>query len=349
MKVVMLHGKGDVRVENVPDPTLQEATDVIVRITTSAICGSDLHPFHGRMPPDDPFSIGHEFVGVVEEAGKEVRAVKRGDRVVAPFSVSCGFCYFCRNRLPAQCETTNHAVFGMGRRGGGWPGAQAQYIRVPFADFMLQRIPSELTDEQALFLGDIFSTGYFCAENGGIRPGDTVAVFGSGPVGLCTQMAAHLFGPARVLAVDYVPYRLERSKALGCVPVDASAADPVEQIRALTHGRGADVTLEAVGHEAALQMAIKAVRPGGTISSVGVYVEKTFDFPIGDAFLRDLTLKMGKCNAKNYIAPLMPLIHQGKVDPTVIITHTLPLDDAVRGYRIFDQKEEQAIKVILKP
>src|SRR3989338_8212195 len=160
-------------------PTLQEATDLIARIPTSAICGSDLHPFHGRLPPDDPFSIGHEFVGVVEEAGKEVRAVKRGDRVVAPFSVSCGFCYFCRNRLPAQCETTNHAVFGMGRRGGGRAGAQA---------------------------------------------------------------------------VDYVPYRLERSKALGCVPVDASAADPVEQIRALTHGRGADVTLEAVGHEAAPPM-----------------------------------------------------------------------------------------------
>jgi 2-desacetyl-2-hydroxyethyl bacteriochlorophyllide A dehydrogenase len=349
MKAVMLHGKGDVRVENVPDPKRQDSTDVIVRITTSAICGSDLHPFHGRLPPDDPFPLGHEFVGVVEEVGQEVRGVKRGDRVVAPFSVSCGFCYFCRNRLPAQCETTNHAVFGMGRRGGGWPGAQAQFIRVPYADFMLERIPDDLTDEQALFLGDIFSTGYFCAENAGIRPGDTVAVFGSGPVGLCAQMAAHLFGPALVMAVEYVPYRLEFSRTLGCLPVDAGAADPVEQIRARTHGRGADATLEAVGNAAALQMAIQAVRPGGTISSVGVYVEKSFDFPVGDAFLRDLTLKMGKCNARNYIAPLMPLIQQGRIDPTRIITHRLSLDDAVRGYHIFDQKQERAIKVMLKP
>ncbi len=349
MRAVILHGKGDVRVESVPDPTLQDQTDAIVRITTSAICGSDLHPFHGRLPPDDPFSIGHEFVGLVEETGKDVRAVKRGDRVVAPFTVSCGFCYFCRIRQSAQCETTNHAVFGMGRRGGGWPGAQAQFIRVPYADFMLERVPAGMTDEQALFLGDIFSTGYFCAENGGIRPGDTVAVFGCGPVGLCTQMAAHLFGPALVMAVDYVPYRLEISKALGCLPIDAGAADPAEQIRARTHGRGADVTLEAVGHASALQMAIKAVRSAGTISSVGVYVEKSFDFPIGDAFLRDLTLKMGKCNARNYIAPLMPLIQQGKVDPTKIITHRLPLEDAPQGYRIFDHKEEQAIKVILKP
>lgn len=349
MKAVILHGKGDVRVESVPDPKLHDATDAIVRITTSAICGSDLHPFHGRMPPDNPFSIGHEFVGVVEEVGTEIRRIRRGHRVVAPFSVSCGFCYFCRNRLPAQCETTNHAVFGMGKRGGGWPGAQAQYIRVPYADFMLEPIPAELTDEQVLFLGDIFSTGYFCAENGGIRPGDTVAVFGCGPVGLCTQMAAQLFGPALALAVDFVPYRLELAKALGCVPVDASAGDPVEEIRARTHGRGADVTLEAVGHESALHMAIKAVRPGGTISSVGVYVEKSFDFPIGEAFLRDLNLKMGKCNARNYIASLMPLMQQGKIDPTRIITHRLPLEEAVRGYRIFDQKEEQAIKVILKP
>jgi threonine dehydrogenase-like Zn-dependent dehydrogenase len=349
MRAVILYGKGDVRVEEAPDPTLQSGTDAIVRITTSAICGSDLHPFHGRLPPDDPFPIGHEFVGVVEETGPEVRGVKAGDRVVAPFSVSCGSCYFCCHRLPAQCETTRHAVFGMGKRGGGWPGAQAQFIRVPYADFMLERIPAGLGDEQALFLGDIFSTGYFCAENGGIRPGDTVAVFGCGPVGLCTQMAAHLFEPAQVIAVDFVPYRLELAKTLGCLPLDAGASDPVEYIRATTHGRGADVTLEAVGHESALRMAITAVRPGGTISSVGVYVEKSFDFPIGDAFLRDLTLRMGKCNARNYIAPLMPLIQQGKVDPTRIITHRLPLEEAVRGYRIFDQKEEQAIKVILKP
>jgi len=292
--------------------------------------------------------MGHEFMGVVEEVGRDVRAIAKGDRVVAPFSISCGRCEWCLRRLPTQCSTTGRAVFG-GRFGKQFPGGQAERIRVPFADFMCEKVPSDMTDEQALFLGDILSTGYACAENGGIRPGDSVAVFGCGPVGLLALQSAHLFGPARVFAVDRVDYRLKLAEELGAIPVNLDRGDPSEQLHGVTGGRGPDVVLEVVGHEVPFAQSIQAVRAGGTVSSVGVYVEPSIGFPAREAFFKDLTLKMGICNARNYIVPLMPLVKVGKLQPARIITHTLPLADAPRGYKIFDQKEDRAIKVLLKP
>jgi threonine dehydrogenase-like Zn-dependent dehydrogenase len=285
---------------------------------------------------------------VVEEIGSEVRQVRSGDRVLAPFSISCGFCEWCRMRLPTQCATTGRAVFG-GRFGKQYPGGQAEAIRVPFADHMCQPVPGGMTDEEVFFLGDILSTGYVCAENAGIRPGETVAVFGAGPVGLLALQSVHLFGPSRVFVVDRVGYRLELAEELGGVPVNLDRGDPAELLRAQTRGRGPDAVLECVGHEAPFAQAIRAVRAGGTVSSVGVYVESSMGFPARDAFFKGVTLRMGICNARNFIAPLMPLIQAGRLRPTRIITHTMPLAETPKGYAIFDRKEDRAIKVMLKP
>lgn len=348
MKAVVFRGVHEVRVESVADPRIVDPTDAVVRITTSAVCGSDLHQYHGRAVVEPGAVMGHEFMGVVEEVGRAVSLIRRGDRVVAPFSISCGRCEWCLRRLPTQCSTTGRAVFG-GRFGIEFPGGQAERIRVPFADFMCEKVPPDMSDEQALFLGDILSTGYACAENGGIRPGDAVAVFGCGPVGLFALQSAHLFGPARVFAVDRVDYRLKLAEELGAVPVHLDTGDPIERLRRETGGRGPDVVLEAVGHETPFAQAIQTVRAGGMVSSVGVYVEASIAFPAREAFFKDLTLKMGIVNARNYIVPLMPLVRVGKLQPTRIITHTLPLGDGPRAYRIFDRKEDRAIKVLLKP
>ena len=287
-------------------------------------------------------------LGVVDEVGAGVTTLTRGDRVIVPFSVSCGRCEWCRRRLPTQCATTQRAVFG-GRWGHVFPGGQAERIRVPFADHLCEKVPAGMSDEDALFLGDILSTGFVCAENGGIRPGDTVAVFGAGPVGLLAMQSAQLFGPARVFAVDRVDYRLKLAEELGGTPVNLDRGDPVEQLRRVTGGRGPDVVLECVGHETPFTQAIQAVRAAGTVSSVGVYVEQSMGFPAREAFFKDLTLKMGICNARNYMAPLMPLVQGGKLRPARIITHTMPLAEAPKGYAIFDKKEDRAIKVMLKP
>ncbi len=315
MKAVTFQGVGDVKVEDVADPTIVDPTDVVVRITTSAVCGSDLHQYHGRGGGlvERGAVMGHEFMGIVEELGSAVKAVRAGDRVVVPFSISCGGCEWCRRRLPTQCTTTGRAVFG-GRFGKVFPGGQAERIRVPFADYLCERVPPTMTDDDALFLGDILSTAYCCAENGGIRPGDVVAVFGAGPVGLLAMQSAQLFGPARVFAVDRVDYRLALAAELGAEPVNVDTSDPAEQVRALTDGRGPDVVLECVGHETPFTQAIQAVRAGGAVSSVGVYVETTMGFQAREA-----------------------------------ITHTMPLKDTPHGYAIFDRKEDRAIKVMLKP
>ena len=351
MKAITFHGVSDVRVESVADPKVVDPTDVVVRVTTSAVCGSDLHQYHGRgggALVQKGAIMGHEFMGVIEEAGPGVKNVRAGDRVVLPFNVSCGVCEWCQRRLPSQCATTGRAVFG-GRFGHVWGGGQAERVRVPFADHLCAKVDAALTDDDALFLGDILSTAYFCAENGGIRPGDTVAVFGAGPVGLLAMQSAQLFGPARVLAVDRVDYRLKLAEEFGAEPVNLDHGDPAEQIRRLTGGHGADVVLECVGHETPFAQAIQSVRPAGTVSSVGVYVETSMGFPAREAFFKDLTLKMGICNARNFIGPLMPLVARRKLQPARIVTHTIPLSEAPRGYSIFDKKEDRAIKVMLKP
>lgn len=307
MKAVTFQGVGDVKVEDVADPTIVDPTDVVVRITTSAVCGSDLHQYHGRGGGlvEKGAVMGHEFMGIVEELGSSVKAV--------------------------------------------FPGGQAERIRVPFADYLCERVPPTMLDDDALFLGDILSTAYCCAENGGIRPGDVVAVFGADPVGLLAMQSAQLFGPARVFAVDRVDYRLALAAELGAEPVNVDTSDPAEQLRALTGGRGPDVVLECVGHETPFTQAIQAVRAGGAVSSVGVYVETTMGFPAREAFFKDLSLKMGICNARNYITPLLPLVERKKLQPARIITHTMPLKDTPHGYAIFDRKEDRAINVMLKP
>src|SRR2546428_11558090 len=273
MKAITFHGVGDVRAQDVADPKVVDATDVVVRITTSAVCGSDLHQYHGRGGAlvQTGAVMGHEFMGTVEDLGPEVRQVRRGDRVIVPFSVSCGRCEWCRRRLPTQCTTTGRAVFG-GRFGKVFPGGQAERIRVPFADYLCERVPPTMTDDDALFLGDILSTAYCCAENGGIRPGDVVAVFGAGPVGLLAMQSAQLFGPARVFAVDRVDYRLALAAELGAEPVNVDTSDPAEQVRALTDGRGPDVVLEGGGHETPFTPAIQAGPAGGAAPAAGVSV-----------------------------------------------------------------------------
>ena len=351
MKAITFHGVADVRAEDVAEPKLVDSTDVVLRITTSAVCGSDLHQYHGRgggALVQTGAIMGHEFMGTVEDAGPGVRQFRRGDRVIVPFSVSCGRCEWCARKLPTQCVTTGRAVF-VGRFGHVWGGGQAERIRVPFADHLCEKVPADMSDDDALFLGDILSTGYVCAENGGIRPGDTVAVFGAGPVGLLAMQSAQLFGPARLFAVDRVDYRLELAAEFGAEPVSLDRGDPAEQLRALTAGRGPDVVLECVGHETPFTQAIQAVRAGGAVSSVGVYVEQSLGFPAREAFFKGLSLKMGICNARNYMTPLMPLVQLGKLKPARIITHTMPLKDAPKGYAIFDKKEDRAIKVMLRP
>jgi threonine dehydrogenase-like Zn-dependent dehydrogenase len=350
MKAITFHGIGDVRTQEVADPKLVDPTDVVLRITTSAVCGSDLHQYHGRGGGlVQPGAImGHEFMGVIEETGTGVRQFRVGDRVVVPFSVSCGQCEWCRRKLPTQCTTTGRAVFG-GRFGHLFGGGQAERIRVPFADHLCEKVAADMPDASALFLGDILATGYACAENAAIRPGEVVAVFGAGPVGLMAIQSAQLFGPARLFAVDRVEYRLALALEFGADPVNLDRGDPVEELRRRTGGIGPDVVLECVGHETPFSQAIRAVRAGGRVSSVGVYVEPTLPFPAREAFFKDLTLTMGICNARNYMTSLMSLVRAKRLAPDAIITHTLPLDEAPRGYAIFDRKEDRAVKVMLKP
>jgi 2-desacetyl-2-hydroxyethyl bacteriochlorophyllide A dehydrogenase len=351
MKATVFHGPRDVRVESVPDARLGSPTDALVRITAAAICGSDLHVYHARSPVIPGFALGHEGVGIIEEVGRGVTTLKRGQRVVVAGSVACGNCFYCRQGQVSQCETSGAAVFGYGPNYAGKltdiGGAQAEALCVPMADYTCYPLPEGIDDESAVFLADILPTGFFGALNGDIRPGQTVAVFGCGPVGLCAVMAAGLFGPAEVIAVDTIPYRLELARKLGAIPVNGP--DAMELILGRTGGRGADVVIEAVGHESALQAAFAAVRPGGTVSAIGVFSEPVFNFPIGLAFIRDLTFRIGLANLRSNIPPLARLIESGRLDPRPIISHRLALDDAPHGYRIFDARTDHALKVLLKP
>jgi len=336
---------GDFRVTEEPKPELVGPADAIVRITLGAICGSDLHIYHGRVPLDEGAVLGHELVGVVEGVGPDVRTVQPGDRVVASFFAACGTCYQCRRGWWAQCE--ERSIFGHGTYFGGLGGAQAEYCVVPRADLNLAPIPDSVTDEQAIFAGDILATGLFAAERGGIRVGDTVAVIGVGPVGLMAVMCAQLFGPARVFAVDTVGSRLGLAADLGATPVDAHAVNPQVEIQRHTGGFGADAVLECVGQVAAIQTAIDCVRGGGTVSSVGVPSELTGDFPYFDVWNRDLTFRSGCTNVHAYLRPLLDLIAAGRLHPERIISHRMPLDEAVEAYRMFDRRE--ATKIVLRP
>lgn len=376
MKAVVYEGIKDVKVRNVGDPEIINPDDAIIRVTSTAICGSDLHLIHG-MVPNMPkgYILGHETMGIVEEVGPEVKNVKKGDRVIVPFPVSCGHCWYCEHDLWSQCDNSNAngeigAIFGYSKTYGGYDGGQAEFLRVPYANVGPMVVPEGMTDEQVLFLTDILPTSYWGVENGGVKPGDTVVVLGCGPVGLLAQKWAAHFGADRIIAVDYINYRLEHAKRFNKVEtLNFQHYDNTgEYIKEITGG-GADAVIDCVGMDgkmtfvemvetalklqggskSAIEIATQAVRKGGTVSLVGVYGMRYNNFPLGDFFARNITLKMGQCPVHSYLPRILNLIQEGKIDPTDIITHKLPLDQGEHGYEIFDEKMDDCIKVVLKP
>lgn len=343
MRALTFQGPRSVRLDEVPRPRLQGPDDAVVRISTSAICGSDLHLYHERIPIQAGAVLGHEFAGIVEDVGDNVQRVRPGDRVVACFFTFCGHCVNCRRRWFSQCE--RKGVFGYGQSFGGLGGGQAEYCLVPLADHTLEAIPPGVSDEQALFVGDILATGFFGAERARINPGDSIAVVGAGPVGLMAVMSALLFGPSRVFAIDMVEDRLKLAAELGAIPINAAEGIAAKQVKALTDGHGADCSIECVGLRATIETAIHSVRPGGTVSVVGVPEVLEADFPYTRVWWNNLTYTGGVCNVPAYMRQLLDLIAAGRLDPARIVSHRLALDDGVRAYEMFDRRE--ATKILL--
>ncbi|MDD4802726.1 MAG: alcohol dehydrogenase [Syntrophomonas sp.] len=343
MKAFVYHGPEKMSLDQVPKPQITKPTDAIVKVTTSTICGTDKHIRHGGMPEVEPGRIiGHEFCGIVEEVGPAVSKYKKGDKVAVSCVTQCMDCYYCRRGLYSQC-TTGSWIFGY-----MIDGCQADYVRVPYADSGMHLIPDNLTDEDVLLVGDILSTGYFGAENGNIQPGDTVAVFGSGPVGMCAMATARLWGPARIVAVDIDDSRLAFAQKQGWADygLNPNKVDVVQALKDMTGGRGADVTIEANGFEPTFKGAIGGVRPGGTVSLIGVF-EKPQVVEMNKLWIKNIAIKMGLVNA-NRIPELIDLIKEGKINMKPLFTHTLPLSQVAEGYDIFEERRDGAIKVVLK-
>src|SRR5687767_1422203 len=337
MQALTFGGVETIIYESVPDPGILHPADVIVQITLSGICGSDLHVYHGRESGLDTGTImGHEFVGTIVDVGNEVKKFKKGARVLSPFTTSCGLCFYCRIGLTCRCE--KGALFGWVQNDHGLHGAQAQFIRVPMADTTLISLSNDLSEEKGLLLGDIFSTGYFCADNAGINDSGTYVVIGCGPVGLMTIVAAKHLGAGNLFAIDFSRERLLMAKELGATPLDPSAVDARASILNMTNGRGADAVMEVVGSADALRLAIDLLRPGGTISSVGVHTAKNFSFSPGEAYDKNLIYKIGRCPAYYYAEKLLRegVIQQYPVEK--IITHHFDLDKGASAYVIFDRK-----------
>jgi threonine dehydrogenase-like Zn-dependent dehydrogenase len=390
MQALCWHGTGDVRVESVPDPQILDPRDAILRITSTAICGSDLHLFNGLMPGMRAGDVlGHEFMGEVVEVGRGNQKLRIGDRVVVPFALACGGCYFCKQSLYSLCDNSNpnaelarkvmgHSpagLFGYSHLLGGFAGGQAEYVRVPFADVGPIKIPAGLKDEQVLFLSDIFPTGYMAAENCGIEPGDVVAVWGCGPVGQFAIQSAWMLGAERVVAIDRLPERLEMARTHGkAETINFSEERVYDRLMEITAGRGPDRCIDAVGTEAhvggsfdavvdrvkqaallgtdrphVLREAIYCCRKGGTVSIPGVYIGLVDHIPMGAAMNKGLTLKMGQTHVHRYLEPLLKRIESGQIDPSFVITHRLRLADAPWAYQVFCDKQDECIKVILKP
>ena len=389
MRANVWHGKQDVRIDNVPDPEILNPRDAIVKITSTAICGSDLHLYNGFVPTMEKGDIiGHEFMGEIVELGKEVKNLKIGDRVVVPFPIACGHCFFCEEKLYSVCENSNpnaamaekmwgHSpagIFGYSHLTGGYAGGQAEYARVPYADVGPSKIPDGMTDEQVLFLSDILPTGYMAAEACDIRPGSVVAVWGCGPVGQFAIQSAYLLGAERVIAIDRFPERLrmarEKSKA---ITLDYEEVDISAALKEMTGGRGPDACIDAVGMEAhgmglmgaydrvkqamsmetdrpiALRQALMACRNGGVVSIPGVYGGFLDKIPFGSVMNRSLTIRTGQTHVQRYMKPLLERIQKGEIDPTVVITHRMSLDEAPHGFDIFCNKQDECIKIVLKP
>jgi S-(hydroxymethyl)glutathione dehydrogenase/alcohol dehydrogenase len=383
MKALVFHKPKDVRVEDVPDPTIQKPHEAILRVTSTTICGSDLHIFNGYFPQMRNMVLGHEFMGVIEEVGPEVEALVPGDRVVVPFCIRGGGCWFCAHGFPTHCAESNPnygpegglifqkggGLYGYTDLYGGYAGGQAERVKVAYADQNARKV-GDLPDEKLLFLTDIFPTGWTAIDWAQLMPGESVAVFGCGPVGLMALKAAAYKGAGRLIAIDVLPYRLEAARRLtGADIIDASRCDVVAAVRELTEGRGADVCVEAVGLEAdrklfdkisaffhlqrgtikVFKKAVSAVRRGGRISTMGVYATTADNFPWGQIFEKGVTLRQGQAPVHNYIDELMQLVEAEKVRLDDVITHVLPLKDAAYAYEIFNERKDNCIKVILKP
>src|SRR3989449_7207515 len=389
MRAVVWEGKTKVQVSNVADPEILNPHDAIVKVCLTAICGSDLYLYNGYIPTMKSGDVlGHEFMGEVVETGREVKNLSKGDWVVVPFAIACGRCFFCERARWSLCDSTNPnawiadlaydysgaGLLGYSHMYGGYPGGQAEYVRVPFADVGPIKIYEDLRDEQVLFLSDIFPTGYMAAENCNIQPGDTVAVWGCGPVGLLAMKSAFMLGAERVIAIDRVACRLRKAAEDCCAEtINYEKVNVLETLKEMTGGRGPDACIEAVGMEShgvgvehlydrakqalmlesdrpsVLRETIHACRKGGTVSIPGVYGGLIDKFPIGAAFAKGLTLKMGQTHVHKYLRPLLARIEQGEVDPTFVITHHLRLEEAPYGYEIFRDKKDNCIKIVLRP
>ncbi|MBD2770120.1 glutathione-dependent formaldehyde dehydrogenase [Hymenobacter sp. BT664] len=386
MKALRIHGMKDVRVDNVDDPEIQDSRDAIIRVTSTAICGSDLHIYNGSIPQPRPMTLGHEFMGIVEEVGKGVSNLKRGDRVVVPFPIACGHCLFCNHDLPGHCENSNPehygpegglmtekggALFGYTDLYGGYDGGQAEYARVPYADYGPRKVPDNLTDEQVLFLTDIFPTGYSGIDWAGVKGGEVIAIFGAGPVGIMAAKSAWLRGASRVIIVDTQQYRLDKARQTANAETILweSNKQVVEEIRGLSKGYGADVCVEAVGFEPdrslldraksvinvekgsdkVLLACMSAVRRGGFVSVLGVYSSPFDNFPIHQFFDKGIIMQGGQAPAHKHIDKLLQHVANGDVRLDDIISHRLPLSEAVHGYDIFRNKKDNCTKVVLKP
>jgi threonine dehydrogenase-like Zn-dependent dehydrogenase len=389
MQAVCWYGTQDIRVEKTPEPKLLNKHDAIVKTTLTAICGSDLHIYNGYIPGMEKGDIlGHEFMGEVVEVGTEIRNLKKGDRVVVPFTICCGGCFFCQNQMWSLCDNSNPnaataeaaygysgaGLFGYSHTFGGFAGGQAEYVRVPFADVGPMKVPEGVSDEKVLFLSDILPTAYMAVENCNLQHGDTVAIWGCGPVGLLAIQCAWMLGASRVIALDHVDERLQMAHQRGKAEIlNYHDGDVVERLKQLTGGRGPDACIDAVGMEAhgmaldavydrakqavrletdrphALRQAIQVCRKGGTVSVPGVYGGLIDKFPIGAAFAKGLTFKMGQTHVPKYMGMLLDRIQKGDLDPSFIITHHLKLDEAPRAYQTFNQKQEHCIKVVLRP
>jgi threonine dehydrogenase-like Zn-dependent dehydrogenase len=382
-------GKHDVRVEQVPDPKILNQRDAIVKITSTAICGSDLHLYNGFVPTMESGDIlGHEFMGEVVEVGRGVKNLQKGDRVVVPFPIACGSCFSCEHGLFSVCENSNpnawmaekmwgHSpagIFGYSHLLGGYAGGQAEYARVPFADVGPIKIPEGLSDDQVLFLSDIFPTGYMGADMCNIQPGDTIAVWGCGPVGQFAMKSAFLLGAERVIAIDRFPERLRMAREkVGAETLNYEEVDVRDALKEMTGGRGPDACIDAVGMEAhspgvlgaydrakqammletdrpiALRQAIMSCRNGGIVSVIGVYGGFIDKFPMGSLMNRSLTIRTGQCHVQRYMRPLLERIQNGDIDPSFVITHHMRLEDAPEGFAMFREKQDDCIKIVLKP
>ncbi len=389
MKATCWMGRNTVEVEDVPDPQILNARDAIVQVSSTAICGSDLHLYDGYVPTMRRGDVlGHEFMGEVVEVGREVKNLKVGDRVVVPFPIACGDCGACEAELYALCENSNpnarlaealwghspSGIYGYSRLTGGYAGGQAEFARVPFADVGPIKIENGFTDEQVLFLSDIFPTGYMGAEMCDPKPGDVIAVWGAGPVGLFAAASALLLGADRVIVIDRFEYRLRMAREkVGAETLNYEEVDVREALNEMTAGRGPDSCIDAVGMEAhhagplyaydrvkqaarlqtergyALRQAILSCRNGGTVSIVGVYGGFIDKFPIGSVMNRSITIKTGQCHVQRYLRPLLERIANGEIDPSFVVTHRLPLDRAPEGYEIFKNKQDDCVKVVLSP